>query len=324
MKLNIIVSDQQNPYVNLAVEQALVRNTPSDTVVMYLWRNRRTVVIGFNQNPYSECDVDSLLADGGHLMRRMTGGGAVYHDSGNLNFSFVVPRQYYDVPRQFSVIQKAVASFGLNTEISGRNDLLCEGRKFSGNAFSTGKNNCLHHGTILIKTDTAEIQRYLRVKPTKLQKHGVSSVSSRVVNLSEIADITADNIIQPLMDAFQQVYGAKAEIKPFADVCTDEVMSHGRALADDTFLFAKWRNFRTKFSGSFSWGEVEIGVETDEARHCISQVEIATDCLRPETIEQARQLLQGAQLSQAPQIPDTDTENATILRDIVALVYDSE
>ncbi|MBQ5532657.1 MAG: lipoate--protein ligase, partial [Bacteroidales bacterium] len=207
MTAEIILSDQYNPYLNLAVEQALFRDTPSDTVVMYLWRNRRTVVIGRHQNPYAECHVEQLLADGGHLMRRTTGGGAVYHDLGNLNFTFVASHKLYDTGKQFSVLQNALKHFGLETVCSGRNDMLYQGRKFSGNAFSVGKNNRLHHGTLLIRTDMEALQRYLKPKPAKLHKHGVSSVESRVINLSEVAEITSENIVPPLMEAFQSVYG---------------------------------------------------------------------------------------------------------------------
>ena len=135
--MQFIVSNQTEPYWNIAVENYLVEY--ADTVTLYLWRNRRTVVIGQNQNPYSEVNVEALEADGGYLMRRKTGGGAVYHDDGNLNFSFVIPKELYDQQRQFSVIQRAVESFGLHTELSGRNDILAEGRKFSGNAFSKGR-----------------------------------------------------------------------------------------------------------------------------------------------------------------------------------------
>lgn len=321
MKLEIIVSNQTNPFVNIAVEQYLVAENPSDTIVMYLWKNHRTVVVGLNQNPYSECDVDALLAEGGHVMRRLTGGGAVYHDTGNLNFSFVVPKAYYDVARQFSVIQKAVESFGLSTEVSGRNDLLCQGRKFSGNAFSKGRDNNLHHGTLLINTDTAALQRYLKVKPSKLLKHGVASVQSRVVNLSELARITSENIVQPLKEAFCQVYGGSAVERSFESVCTESVMKQSRDMASDDFLFARWRNFRTKLSGSFAWGEVEIALETDETTHIISRVDIATDCLSLVAVEQARQLLQGASLSQLPQIPASDSDTEAIIKDIIALVY---
>ena len=93
---------------------------------MYLWKNERTVVIGYNQNPYAECNVQLLLDEGGHLMRRGTGGGAVYHDLGNINFSFIADKSLYDVKKQLSVIQDALLSYGLQTEISGRNDLICE------------------------------------------------------------------------------------------------------------------------------------------------------------------------------------------------------
>ena len=101
MMLQVVVSNQTNPYWNVAVENYLVSRKLDDTVVMYLWKNHRTVVIGQNQNPFSECNVDALLADGGYVMRRTTGGGAVYHDDGNINFSFVAPYDLYDQQKQF-------------------------------------------------------------------------------------------------------------------------------------------------------------------------------------------------------------------------------
>ena len=161
----LIISNQTNPYLNIAVENYLLSQPSDGDIAMYLWQNRRTVVIGQNQNPYAECNVAQLEADGGFLMRRRTGGGAVFHDLGNLNFSFVVPYEMYDTIRQFAVLQRAVAAYGLETEVNGRNDVLCQGRKFSGNAFSKGKHQRLHHGTILIRTDVEQLQRYLKVKP---------------------------------------------------------------------------------------------------------------------------------------------------------------
>ena len=122
-KLQVIVSNQYNPYLNLAVETYLTDHQEEGVVTMYLWKNERTVVIGLNQNPFSECDVKRLNEEGGHLMRRRTGGGAVYHDLGNLNFSFIADKHDYDVRKQQAVIQEALKSFGLEAEISGRNDL---------------------------------------------------------------------------------------------------------------------------------------------------------------------------------------------------------
>ena len=215
----LVISTQHNPYLNIAVENYLLSQPVEGEVTFYLWQNRRTVVIGQNQNPYAECNVALLEQEGGYVMRRRTGGGAVYHDLGNINFSFIAPYDRYDQQRQFSVIQRAVESYGLHTEVSGRNDLLCQGRKFSGNAFSKGQRQRLHHGTILIRTDVADLQRYLRVRPAKLQKHGVASVQSRVVNLSELVpEITAQTIVPHLVDAFSREYGEPVETIAFGDL----------------------------------------------------------------------------------------------------------
>lgn len=282
-KLQIIVSNQANPYLNLAVETYLTDHQEEGVVTMYLWKNQQTVVIGLNQNPFSECDVKRLNEEGGHLMRRRTGGGAVYHDLGNLNFSFIADKNDYDVRRQQSVIQKALGYFGLEAEISGRNDLLCQGRKFSGNAFYNGTSNNLHHGTILIKTDGEMMQRYLTVNKAKLQKHGVKSVASRVVNLSELADITSENIVEPLIEAFEQVYGMKASMIDFEAIAAlKEVQDTVSKITSHDYLYGKWEHFHAVKKAQFSWGNVEVGFDVDENTREIKNLVIATDSLNTE------------------------------------------
>ena len=250
---------------------------------MFLWKNERTVVIGLNQNPFSECDVKRLNEEGGHLMRRRTGGGAVYHDLGNLNFSFVADKSDYDVRKQQSVIQEALKTFGLEAEISGRNDLTCQGRKFSGNAFFNGTVNNLHHGTILIKTDAEMMQRYLTVTPQKLQKHGVQSVRSRIVNLSELADVTSENIVEPLVRAFEKIYGMKSEQVDFKVIAElNEVRKTVAHITSHDYLYSKWEHFKAVKKGQFPWGNVEVGFEVDESTHAVKNVIIATDSLNTE------------------------------------------
>lgn len=319
----LIISTQTNPYINIAVENHLL-SLPSDgEVTMYLWQNHRTVVIGQNQNPYAECNVAQLEHDGGYLMRRRTGGGAVFHDLGNLNFSFVVPYEAYDTTRQFSVLQRAVETYGLDTAVSGRNDVLCQGRKFSGNAFAKGKYQRLHHGTILIRTDVADLQRYLKVKPAKLQKHGVASVQSRVVNLSELVpEITAQNIVPRLIAAFEQEYGTPLQTIDFDTVSAHpEVQELYSQFASDEWKYGRWQQFEAQQSAQFDWGAVEVAVQVDEAAGIIRSVDIASDSLFPDVITHAEQLLTSANIHQPPSVGHLPESEQQMLCDIFGLLY---
>lgn len=316
-----IASNQTEPYWNLAVEQYLVEHTTEPT--LYLWRNHRTVVIGQNQNPYSEVNVEALETDGGYLMRRKTGGGAVYHDDGNLNFSFVVPKDLYDQQRQFSVIQHAVESFGLHTELSGRNDILTEGRKFSGNAFSKGRINDLHHGTLLICGDMSELARYLMPKPAKLQKHGVASVRSRVVNLAELnPGITPESIAPRLKEAFLSEYSEYSEYSENPDfseiIKRPEVRALHDHFASPEWKYGRWRTFTAQRSAQFDWGGVELALTVDEARDIITDVQIASDALDLAALDEARQQLVGASSNVVPQ------SDNPVLKDIFSLVYSEQ
>lgn len=315
IKLQIILGNQYNPYINLAVESNLLDNFLPNTVSLFLWRNKQTVVIGTNQNPYSECDVNSLLDEGGHLARRRTGGGAVYHDLGNLNFSFIADKNIYDVNRQMQVIQKALLNFNLETEVSGRNDITYQGRKFSGNAFAKTKFQGLHHGTILIKTDSERLQRYLKVKPAKLHKHGVKSVASRVINLSEVADITSENIIPHLIKAFEDIYQNTATIIDFNDLCNEDAIKLSQSISSEEYLFGKWKEFHTKKSASFDWGNIDIDLNIDEDKGIIKDINIASDSLDPASINSAMELLKGADLKESP------SSDNKIIKDIISLIY---
>ncbi len=314
MDLQYIVSNQTEPYWNIAVENYLVET--ANVVTLYLWKNHRTVVIGMNQNPYSEVNVDALEADGGYLMRRKTGGGAVYHDDGNLNFSFVVPKSLYNQTRQFAVIQRAVESFGLHTELSGRNDILAEGRKFSGNAFSKGRTNDLHHGTLLISGDMSDLARYLKPKPAKLQKHGVQSVRSRVVNLAELnPDITAESIAPRLHAAFEAEYGGAATEISFDNMLRQPaVCALHDHFASAEWKYGSWQSFTAQRIAQFDWGGVEISLNVKDG--IIVEVQLASDALDLAALDEARRLLLGGSAMARP-----DTVDNQVVNDILSLVY---
>ena len=319
MPIQYIISNQYDPFLNRAVEQYLTDLQDEGTVTMYLWKNQQTVVIGYNQNPYSECNVQLLLDEGGHLMRRGTGGGAVYHDLGNINFSFIADKSLYDVRKQLSVIQNALLSYGLRSEISGRNDLTYQGRKFSGNAFAKGQRNDLHHGTLLIKTDGAMMQRYLIVNKAKLLKNGVKSVANRVINLSEaVPELTSENIKQPLIRSFEKVYGGIAKRLDFDTLINKpEVQAIKEHISSQEFLFGRWEQFKTTKKAQFAWGIVEIALMVDESKSVITEAQIASDCLDTESITKAEHLLKGCSTKAAPEY---DSSNE-IINDIIHLVF---
>ena len=171
-------TDSTDPYDNLALEEALLEEAAPGECILYLWQNQNTVVIGRNQNCWKECAVEELEQSGGHLARRLSGGGAVYHDLGHLNFTFLASKEDYDLGKQMKVIQRAVKAFGLDAQKNGRNELTLDGKKFSGNAFYEAKGKCYHHGTILISADKEKAARFLNVDMQKLKSKGVESVRS--------------------------------------------------------------------------------------------------------------------------------------------------
>ena len=200
-----------DPYENLALEEALLSRVGEGELILYLWQNERTVVIGKNQNPWKECRTALLAEEGGCLARRLSGGGAVFHDRGNLNFTFLMTAGDYDLPRQLTVLERACQSLGIPARRSGRNDLLADGRKFSGNAFYKHNGKAYHHGTLMLDVDMEMVQRYLSPSKAKLAAKGVDSVRSRVVNLREfVPDLTIPQLADALIAALAEVYAVAA------------------------------------------------------------------------------------------------------------------
>ena len=221
---SVCVSNGTDPYENLALEQTLLERAGEGELILYLWQNARTVVIGRNQNPWKECRTTLLAEEGGHLARRLSGGGAVFHDLGNLNFTFLMREEDYDLSRQLSVIELACSRLGVPVERSGRNDLLAGGRKFSGNAFYKHNGRAYHHGTLMVDVDLDMVQRYLSPSRAKLQAKGVDSVRSRVVNLRELVPtLTVAQLSDALIDALAEVYAVgdddarRAIVPPLSD-----------------------------------------------------------------------------------------------------------
>ncbi len=273
-----------NPWWNLAVEKYLSAHIKPGDVILYLWQNDRTVVIGRNQNALRECNVKQLEADGGFLARRTTGGGAVYQDLGNLCFTFLASPECYDLKRQMKTIRNACQAFGIETELSGRNDIVTrDGRKFSGNAFSHTAVCSIQHGTLMVDLDTSQLGRYLTPSKEKLQAKGVRSVRARVCNLRELnPDMTTEKHRAAIKETGKKEYGGYTELSP------DSFRMDGGSNAPeilplfDRFASWDWRYGKSPgceavYEKRFSWGEVSIHLSMKNL--CIAECKVYSDAL---------------------------------------------
>ena len=267
MKLRLLETSCTNPYRNLALEEHLLSCVRNDEALLYLWQNDHTVVIGQNQNALREVNLSRLRADGGHLARRLSGGGAVYHDLGNLNFTFVLPKAAYDLARQTRVILEAARLLGAPAEASGRNDILAGGRKFSGNAYYRRRETWYHHGTLLVDSDLDALGRYLNVSPEKLAARGVASVRSRVCNLSECAPgATVEATRRAMAAAFSSVYGEKVEMFDQNRIKNNEVEEIKRRISAENYLMGENKPFLLSLQRRFAWGGLELALNVHAGR----------------------------------------------------------
>lgn len=297
--LMICAVNSTDPYKNLALEQYMLENLVPGHMILYLWQNGHTVVIGKNQNAWAECRVSLLEEEGGKLARRLSGGGAVYHDLGNLNFTFIAMDEDYNLDKQLSVIIEACKLAGIHAEKSGRNDLLAEGRKFSGNAFYHHHGRSYHHGTLLINSDMEKLQRYLSPPKAKLEAKGVSSVRSRVVNLSELAPgLSCDAMGQFMQQAFSKVYGMEAR---------EYVVEDQEAVAKLTEKNRSWDHlfgaplpFSFECQKYFPWGFVQLQLNTEKG--VVQAAKLYTDAMDWSLSEKVEQALTGCKFRQADMV----------------------
>ncbi len=304
----IIISDSHNPWFNLAAEEFFMDEVSEaakqgkSLLILFLWQNDHTVVIGRNQNAWTECRAELLEAEGGKLARRSTGGGAVYHDLGNLNFSIITPRSLYDIGRSFGLVVAAAGKGGVAAGMSGRNDVLAEGRKFSGNAFRTKGQAGLHHGTLLVDSDYTRLGRYLNVSKAKLEGKGVKSVKSRVINLAHIKDdLTVDKMMQYMEEAFIEEYRPGGI--EYERIDESRSLDHaGLHTMAKRYSSREWRYgeslpLNMLVEEKFDWGNFHLQMSVVKA--VIDKVKIYTDALDINFFENLEKALTGREFSLA-------------------------
>jgi len=290
VKKSVYVSEGFDPAINLGFEEYLLENCEENEVILYLWQNAKTIVIGKHQNPYKECDLPNLKRDGIRLVRRKSGGGAVYHDMGNLNFTFIAHKAHYDQPRHFQVILEALKRWGINAEQTGRNDIAVDGKKFSGNAFQFTKGRGCHHGTLLVDVNLQDLGQYLTPPKIKLVGKGIDSVRSRVVNLKELnSHINIVSLKGALIDAFDQVYPGDLLRSYLPD---PEVFANfSKHYAEWIWTIGRTPQATMSLGERFDWGNLTMDLNVSDG--IIDDCVISSDTLLDQPLGDLQEALKG-------------------------------
>ncbi|GMT49231.1 MAG: lipoate--protein ligase [bacterium] len=279
----IIHSTSMDPWTNQAIEEILLRQISEGQVLLYLWQNKASVWMGRNQNPWRECRLSLLEEDNVKLSRRISGGGAVFHDEGNLNFTFMTTKKLYNLERQFHVILEALKGLGLDAQRSGQSDLTIDGLKFSGNAFYLPRGLACHHGTLLIDTDLNRLTRYLRPPTETIRGKGIESRRSAVINLSQIRkDLTVETMMDGLKDSFVKTYGGTCEEVP-VDENSYKIHDLVERFASWDWRYGETPTFEMTFKQHFPWGFFEINIHVTKGR--IDTITLVSDQLKGPPIQ---------------------------------------
>lgn len=284
-----------NATQNMAYDDFFLSKLGKDDFLMMFYVNDNAVIIGKNQNGWRECNLPTMEADNVTLARRVSGGGAVYHDKGNLNFSFIAGENRYDVQAQLKLIVDTMQNMGIPAAFSGRNDILADGKKFSGNAFCRRGMINMHHGTILVDTDLSRLQNYLNVSQKKIESKGITSVRSRVCNISEFnKDLTVDTVAQTLEEVYYTTYDL-----PSIFIFSEE---DKQALATLQEKHASWDwrlgsapQFDIALEERFVWGGIEFYLSVKHGK--VTNATVYSDALDPTLAEQLTPALLGAQFT---------------------------
>lgn len=266
-----VQNKQHDPYLNMAIEEHLFTKLSTADDFFMLWQNSPAIIIGRNQNAWSEINEDYVRQHQIAVVRRMTGGGAVYHDLGNLNFTFAIKDQNagFDFERFGRPVVRALAEFGVKAEISGRNDILIAGRKFSGNAEYRRSGRLLHHGTLLFSSDLSVLSQALQAKPQKIASKGITSVRSRVTNIAEHlpANVTLGQFTEAVQHAAAREFGGA--MHPYTLTSQDWesiVQLRDQKYASWAWNFGQAPEFNLRREQRFLTGEVDVRLNIKHGR----------------------------------------------------------
>jgi lipoate---protein ligase len=291
-----------DPRINLAIEEYALKNLDINETYLLFYINEPSIIIGKNQNTVEEINTDYVESNGIKVVRRLSGGGAVYHDLGNLNFSFITKddgESFHNFRKFTEPVIEALQKLGVKAELSGRNDILAEGRKISGNAQFSTKGRMFSHGTLLFDSEIEHVVSALRVKQDKIESKGIKSIRSRVANISEFLSDSMD-IQQFRSHLLKNIFSESKDIPEY--VLTEEDWSKIHELSKERYQNWDWNygkspKFNSQHSHRFPVGSIDVRLEVNKG--VIESCKIFGDFFGVGDVSEIETLLTGQKYEKA-------------------------
>ncbi|MCG7334371.1 lipoate--protein ligase [Sporosarcina sp. ACRSM] len=288
-----------DPRINLAIEEYALKTMDIDKdSYLLFYINEPSIIIGRNQNTVEEIDTDYVDTNGIHVVRRLSGGGAVYHDLGNLNFSFITKddgESFRNFKKFTEPVVQALAEMGVKAELLGRNDILVEGRKISGNAQFSTNGRMFSHGTLMFDTEIERVVKALKVRKDKIESKGIKSIRSRVANISEFLEEPM-TIEQFRMEVLKSIFGGEEKIQYME--LTEDDWTKIRELSAERYANWDWNygkspKFNMQHSHRFPVGGIDVRLQVNKG--IIEDVNIFGDFFGVGDVAEIEEKLKGVQ-----------------------------
>lgn len=290
-----VLNDSENPFFNHAIEEFILKNKEEEAFI--LWRNRPSILIGRNQNTMTEIDEEYVKNEKIDVVRRLSGGGTVFNDLGNINYTFITKKnqdgnKLSDGFEKFALpVISALQSLGVNAVFTGRNDITIDGKKFSGNAQYHYRDKTLHHGTLLFSGNLEKLAKALKSKPLKLQDKGVKSIRSRVTNIADHLDKDMDvlEFKEYLKSYIMKYHNITQEYKLTENEYSDTLKIQKERFESWDWNYGKSPKYNFSKEARFNSGTIEILMRTE--KDIIEEVRIYGDYFGEKPVETLERFL---------------------------------
>ncbi len=248
-----LIARENDLYRNLAIERHLMDTLPEETAILFLWQARHAIVIGRNQDPQAECDVSAFLSGGGQFARRLSGGAAMYHDVGTLQYTFILPKTQFDIPKQLSIVGMAVGALGLQCRAGRRSSLVINGRTFARTAFYKQGSVACQQGCLCVNGDLGQMQRLMN-----------GDQARDAVNLAQLVPgLSVNGLSEALYWAFANTYGAQPAMLDERMFSERELEKTAMQFTDGNWTYPRQFPPTVAVSERFPWGDVTVLLRTE-------------------------------------------------------------